>query len=456
MKILIVGSLSWNPERVRSLCERGHKLWGLWSRSMAWDQGPCSATDGCVRPITLSDAAKTVRAERIDCIYSLFQSYHPALWGPRSAGVEHDVWTLLRELLLERQRGAFDAPTVRHWGFDIHNLDLDVARALDGHLFCNREKLDYFSTPVGQGGCGLEVFDNGYDPRFLDSDRPKLEFMNEGFSTPLSDRTGEIHTVCIGRPFNIDLLAAAARGIHVHLYCNGFDDTYRSISPNLSSREARKSAGLLRRYVHVHDPLQAIGADWRHVWACKSRWVEEFSPYDAGWSYVGSPLRWAALDDRAAIPNRIGTYVLAGLPVITDSKPGWYRYEELRRLGIDIELIGHDYDDLRSRLETEIHRREKRRKAQEQRHEYAFDATIDPLLSALEEAQRTYFDKAHLERSRFRTGNSPRLVPVYPSPGPGPTSERRRTLLVAWRSRRLARSLRLEGRPRDAPSTHGR
>jgi hypothetical protein len=38
MRILMVGALSWNPERVRSLHERGHELWGTWARSMVWDR----------------------------------------------------------------------------------------------------------------------------------------------------------------------------------------------------------------------------------------------------------------------------------------------------------------------------------------------------------------------------------------------------------------------------------
>jgi len=40
MNILLVGALSWNPERFISMCERGHKLYGLWTRTMAWEQGP--------------------------------------------------------------------------------------------------------------------------------------------------------------------------------------------------------------------------------------------------------------------------------------------------------------------------------------------------------------------------------------------------------------------------------
>ena len=135
MRILLVGALSWNPERIRSLAERGHQLWGLWSRSMAWDQGPYPALDNCVQTITLEHAARTISEQRIDCVYGLFQVYDAPLWGPRSPGVEHDVWTLLRVLFAERARGTFDVPIVFHWGFDVHNLDGDAVRALDGQIF---------------------------------------------------------------------------------------------------------------------------------------------------------------------------------------------------------------------------------------------------------------------------------------------------------------------------------
>jgi hypothetical protein len=171
---------------------------------MAWDQGPYAATADCIAPITLEGAAAAIRALRIDCIYSLFQVYHRRLWGPPAAGVEHDVWTLLRTLLVERERGKFDVPIVRHWGFDVQNMDPDITRALDAHIFCNHEKRAYWTAPVAQGGCGIDTFTDHDAVEFMDSDRPKLEFMNDDFSHPLSSHSGEIHTVCVGRPFGID------------------------------------------------------------------------------------------------------------------------------------------------------------------------------------------------------------------------------------------------------------
>jgi hypothetical protein len=446
MRILLAGALSWHPERVRSLCEQGHELWALWSRSMTWEQGPYPANEGCIRPIALEDAARTIREEKIDCVYSLFQAYHPRLWGPSAPGVEHDVWTILRALLLERHRGAFDAPIVRHWGYDVHNLDPDVARALDGHLFCNREKLEYWSTPLRRGGGGLDVFRDCEVVEFLDGDRPKLEFMNDRFAERLSDHDGEIHTACVGRPFNIDYLDAARHGIHVHVYGNNYAEVYETVARDLSARAARSSP-LLCRYFHVHTSLQPVGASWAEVRRSKEGWVEEFSRYDAAWSYIGSPFSWPPLDDRGAI---------------TDRRPGFYRFEELRRLGVEIELVDSDYEALRTRLDSEIRTSEKRRRALEQRHGYSFDAAIDTLLGVLKAARASYFANPHAIRSRFAPASPRQLVHFNVSrdpralakglvrrlaPQPDLSATRRlgcllRGACLEWRRRRLPRKAR--------------
>ncbi len=417
MKILLVGALSWNPERIRSLCEGGHQLWGLWSRSMGWDQGPYEATDGCVRPIAVEDAARTIREQKIDCVYSLFQIYHPRLWAPAGRGVDQDVWALLRILFAARARGEFDIPIVRHWGFDVQNIDPDVARAFDGQIFCNREKHAYWTTPLRQGGCGVDLLSEHAVVDFFDSDKPKLEFMNDDFPERLSDRTGEIHTVCIGRPFGIDYLAAARRGIHVHLYGNKFDDLYRMMARDLSLAGARKEVSLLRRFLHVHPSLQTRDASWETVRRTKSTWVREFAQYDAGWSYIGSPLPWEPLDDRGAIPNRVSTYVLAGLPVISDARPGYYRYDELARLGVNVDLTGSDYDGLRLKLEEERRTGARRANAIRERAGYSFDATIDPLIGVLERTMRDYFARPPHDRTRF-AGGRPRIIHFNTSPDP--------------------------------------
>ena len=63
---------------------------------------------------------------------------------------------------------------------------------------------------------------------FQDGDRPKLEFMNDAFSPRLSERDGEIHTVCIGRPFGKQQEAGGGQKLEkgdgfvaVGLFCAG-------------------------------------------------------------------------------------------------------------------------------------------------------------------------------------------------------------------------------------------
>lgn len=416
MRILLVGALAWNPERIRSLHERGHEVWGLWSRSMAWDQGPYPSLDGCVTRVGPNDVARVLRREGIDCVCGLFQVYHPRLFAPPTSDVECDVWSLLRGLLVERERGAFDAPIVFHWGFDVQRMDAAVARALDGNVFCNAQKLAYWTEPRRRGGCALDVFRDSPVVAFLDSDRPKQEFMNDDFARRLSDEDGEIHTVCVGRPVGIDFLAAARSGIHVHVYGNRFDETYETIARSLPALLTQETGTVLRRYIHVHASLQAMGGGWDEVRRVKSRWVHEFSRYDAGWSYIGSPVPWEPLEDRAAIPNKISTYLLAGIPIIGDRRPGFYRHEELARLGVGVQLDASDYEGLRSRLEHEVRTRERSTRARVEREGYSFDATIDPLIAAFERAREAYFMRPYAERTRFVGGDRPRMVEFGSSP----------------------------------------
>lgn len=416
MKILLVGALSWNPERIRALCERGHSLWGLWSRSMSWEQGPYLATNDCIRQVTLNDVVKVIREERIDCVYSLFQVYHHRLWAAASDGVENDVWTALRTLLSARRQGKLDLPIVRHWGFDIQNMDLDVARAFDGQIFCNRQKFDYWTLPRRQHGCGIDPLGSDCLIDFLDGDRQKLEFMNDDFPEPLSSVTGEIHTVCIGRPFGIDYLAAARRGIHVHVYGNRFDDIVQMMARDITLAGAIREAKLLRRFVHVHPSLQTQDKPWEEIHRAKSRWVREFARYDAGWSYIGTPAPWDPLEDRGAIPNRHSTYMLAGLPVITNARPGFYRYDEPARLGVHVEFGENDYDKLRDRLDREVRTGERRANAVRERAGYSFDATADALIGFLANAAERYFRRPLRERTHFVSDNQ-RLIHFFTSPG---------------------------------------
>lgn len=360
---------------------------------MGWDQGPYPALDDVVERIAIDDAVRTIDEQQIQCVYALFQVYDESSWAPAADGVDVAVWTLLRALLDERARGRVDVPFVFHWGFDVHTLDGAVVRALDGHVFCNQELSTFWRTPETEGGCGLDLWDDDAVTTTLDGDRPKLEFMGDDFAAPLSARTGEIHTVCVGRPINIDVRALVARRIHLHVYGNGIDDVAVMLAADALRPGATGDLRHIHEFVHVHPSRQPVATSWEAVRAAKSQWVREFSQYDAGWSYIGVPYPWKPLEDRAAIPNRLSTYLLAGLPVITDRRPGFFRYDELARLGVGIELVDGDYDALAERLATEVVHRERRDRARAARHAYSFDSSIESLVGTLEQVRRQYLQQ---------------------------------------------------------------
>lgn len=392
MNILFVGALSWNPERFISLCARGHKLFGLWTKTMAWEQGPYSFAKGFITDIALDDYIEVIKKEKIDIIYSLFQSYKPDAWSDLQNDNMYGVWDVLRKIFTDRNKGLFDVPIVRHWGFDTPYLDNDILTAFDGHIFCNKEKYVYWTTSKNRGGLGIDLPHDSERIIFMDSDMPKQEFMNNNFTKKLSDIDGQIHTVCIGRPFGFDYNELTKRGVCIHIYCNNYRDACEIISQQMSFRDLTK---LSRKHIHINSSLQVINESLEEIRAKKSQWVSEFSKYDAGWSYVNiqNMMKWDLLDDKAAIPNRLSTYVLAGLPIIAEVLPGYYRYDILKKNGINIDFDPNNYDELYKRLNNKETLYEKTERAKACRQKFSFDYYIDNLIGYFQRIRRIYFSK---------------------------------------------------------------
>ena len=143
------------------------------------------------------------------------------------------------------------------------------------------------------------------------------------------------------------------------MYSNGVDDVYRAIAGSLSVRAAR---GQPRCSIATSTSTSRSSPSgrWREVQETKGRWVEEFSRYDAAWSYIGTPFSGTRSTIAPRSRTGSGRTCCAGLPVITDRRPGFYRYDELRRLGVEVELVDSDYDSLREALEDEVATRERR------------------------------------------------------------------------------------------------
>ena len=278
-----------------------------------------------------------------------------------------------------------------------------MVRALDGQIFCNREQFTYWTTPGAMGDAGLDLFDACAVIDFLDSDRPKLEFMNDDFAPSVSRRGRARSTRC----------ASAGRSTSTtsRSPATGSTSTSTATASTMPADDRRATsapAGVAQgpstwcaSIVHFHPSLQPTGqilgrgagcevAVGARVLAVRRRLVVRRAPLPVG----------AACRIAAAIPNRLSTYLLAGLPVITDRRPGCYRYDELTRLGVNVDLVDSDYEALHGRLAAETARPDKRANALDARYDYSFDASIETLLGVLELTRKRYFDRPLVERRR--------------------------------------------------------
>jgi hypothetical protein len=158
---------------------------------------------------------------------------------------------------------------------------------------------------------------------------------------------------------------------------------------------------------------------------------------------VKRPLPWPRLEEEAVIPNRLGTYLLAALPIITERLPGYYRYDSLSRHDVAIDFSARDYARLAADLRNRNRLDELGENARRCREQFSFDATIDPLIK--------YFEDVH-ERYSVRRGHghtilasAPQWIQLYTRPFSLRTMFHRKAIPGRWWSRlgfgvRLARS----------------
>src|SRR5690606_27379139 len=98
-------------------------------------------------------------------------------------------------------------------------------------------------------------------------------------------------------------------------------------------------------------------------------------------------------------------------------RPGYYRYDELTRLGVNVDLVENDYDRLHATLEEEAATGTRRANTLRERKGYSFDATIDRLIGLFERVRETYYARPAAERTRLTTRRRA-LVHFNTSPDP--------------------------------------
>jgi hypothetical protein len=354
LKILLVGELGFNPERVMAFEERGHKLYGLWYPDPeSWDStGPHSF--GNIDNIPYNPYSTSwldeVRAVQPDVIYALLNwQAIPFIYSVFCAnpGIP---------FVFHFKEGPFICQEKGTWGMLVRLLTES-----DGRVFINQESYEWFQIATH----------NALDPDrtlIIDGDIPKIDWFTDDWSPKLSDQTGEPHTVCAGRIIGIDMEKLAAARVHIHFYGVHF----QQMSPNFVR------IGTESGYLHLHPTVEP------------KDWIRELSQYDAAWfhifdSYNQGDLRRAHWDD-LNMPARLGAYAGAGLPWILKDTPGCRTGLRSVAQKLDVGVFFNDFHHLGERLHDRVRIKQMSANMQANRHKFAFDTYVDDLIGLFRKA----------------------------------------------------------------------
>ncbi len=348
LRVLLVGELAHNPERILLLDERGHELHGLWTDSPVWFNTVGPVPFGHVADVPRQGWREAVRRLGPDVVYALLN------W--QTIRLVHEVLTadLGVPFVWHFKEGPFFA---REHGLWSELVDLHTRS--DGVVYSSPELREWFAATVpASADCPSLV---------VDGDLPKGEWLSGQRSPLLSVGDGAVHTVIPGRPMGPEpevIAALAEANVHVHLYSG-------------------KAAAQMRSWV---TQVQRLAPDHFHLHpqVDQTHWVAEFSQYDAGWLHNfcsnnhGDP--YAATWDDLNYPARMGTLAAAGVPMIQRDNTGSMVATQALARERDLGVFWNDPEELVAHLRDRDRMAALRDSVWSQRGEFTFDAHVDRLL----------------------------------------------------------------------------
>ena len=349
LKILLVGELAYNADRILALEERGHKLYGLWTPEPVWFNTVGPLPFGHVEDLPLNGWREAVRRIKPDVIYGLLN------W---------QTVKFVHQVLLENPGIPFvwhfkEGPFIC-FEHGLWSELVDLYTRSDGQIYSSPELCDWFYTVVP------DLRDR--PSLVLDGDLPKRDWFSPTRSPRLSEADGGMHTVVPGRPIGLHPWTVgelAEQQIHLHFYGDFTQGTWRSW--------IEKAMKVAEGYLHLHPNVD------------QRRWVAEFSQYDAGWVHVfksenQGDLRRSNWDD-LNYPARISTLAAAGLPLLQYDNQGAIVASQTLARQLDIGLFFTEMSQLREQLRDESRMQQLRDNVWRQRDQFTFDAHADRLIA---------------------------------------------------------------------------
>jgi glycosyltransferase involved in cell wall biosynthesis len=282
LKILLLGELAYNPERIYSLEQAGHRLYGLWMQRPTYTLNAVGPLPfGNVEDIPYENWQKRINEIKPDIIYGLLNA--------GAIPIAHEVLSHTDvPFVWHFKEGPSFATTSGMW-----SKLIDLYSKTDGKIFLNDECRSWYKMFIKDIGLSF----------IMDGDLPKADYFTADFSPKLSTFDGAIHTVIPGRPVGIglnEIKILSEQNIHIHLYNENYAEMREPF--------IKSAMNVAPKHIHLHNH-------------CKPQdWVKEFSKYDAGWLHCfhsvnkGNLLK-ATWDD-LNMPARMNTLAAAGIPMI--------------------------------------------------------------------------------------------------------------------------------------------
>ncbi len=369
LKILLVGELAYNPERILALEEKGHKLYGLWSRNPYWYNYVGPLPFGNIRDIDYDNWEEEVKKIQPDIIYALlnFQAVPIAYEVLKANTGLPFVWHFKEGPMICREKGTW-------------NELIELFTKADGTIYCSNEMKEWFEEFLTGQENSLNLV--------LDGDLPKKDWFTDDRSPLLSEKDGAFHTVVPGRPiglhpYNVEELAK--ENIHLHFYG---DFTHGQWKEWID-----KTNKIAPGYLHIHPNVD------------QENWVKEFSQYDAGWLHFFQSENFGELMranwDDLNIPARLSTLALAGLPMLQKNNEGHTVAIQSLVKQMNLGLFFNNMHELKQLFQNQKLMTEIRNNVWEQRHLFTFDYHADELID---------FFKAVIKQSQEKIGREKEIL----------------------------------------------
>lgn len=350
LKILLVGELAYNPERIYALEEAGHKLYGLWVQRPNYSfntVGPIPF--GNIENIPFDNWEKRIHEIKPDIIYALLNFTAVPLACEvlkKTRGIPF-IWHFKEGPSVCLKNGIWE---------DL----LYLYTFADGKIYINDTAQQWYEQFIPISHRELSFI--------LDGDLPKKECFKDLTSPKLSDSDDNIHTLIAGRVVGIHpniWKIFIRKKIHIHVY----NENYLSVRQPFFTEMKKLAPNNF--HLHPHCP--------------QDNWTLEFSKYDAAWLHcLGSSnqenILQASWDD-LNIPARINTYAAAGLPMILRNNSGHTMGIQKKVTELNIGVFYEDYEDLANQLLDREKMRDLQQNVWKNRNLFCFDYYVPQLVS---------------------------------------------------------------------------